>query len=67
MLGAAGLEDELDRGLSHVQVDAVSHVLDLQQVRPGLCHLGEKAREATGTIGDTGHEHDAATGVGFPE
>ena len=34
MLGAAGLEHELDDGLAHVQIEALAHVLDVERLAP---------------------------------
>ena len=47
VLAPARLEHELDGGLAHVEVEALAHVLDVDEVGARLAHQREQRARAT--------------------
>src|SRR3954447_19812565 len=55
--GTVGLQHELDRRLAHVELDALTNVLDVDDVGAMLRDDPQQRRECPGSVGDDG-PHD---------
>ena len=58
VLGAVGLQDELDRRLADVELDALADVLDVDHVGAVLGDQAQQRRQRSGPVGDDRPEHD---------
>ena len=62
VLAVADLHGDLHAGLAHVQVHALPHVLDLDDVRLGLADDVQQPGQAARAIGDAYEEDQASSG-----
>ncbi len=62
VLGAAGLQGDLDPGLAHVQRHRLAHVVGVHDVAAGLRDQRQQRRQATGPVRDRREQAQAPPG-----